>query len=96
MKVRYAPRARSDLEEIIRYIASDNPYAAERVRDAILDTIELISAYPHAGIKNAVTPEVRSRLVRRYPYRVHYRLRDGELVIIHVRHAARRPWTGEK
>jgi toxin ParE1/3/4 len=96
MKPRYARRAQADLDEIVQYIASDNPFAAERVRHAILDTVELIAAFPHAGIKNEVTPQVRSRLVRRYPYRIHYRLRDGELWIIHIRHAARRPWVGEK
>jgi plasmid stabilization system protein ParE len=96
MKLRYTARARADLEEIFQYIVSDNPYAAQRVYRAILDTIELIAAAPHAGIQNAVRPELRSRLVRRYPYRVHYSAVDGELWIIHIRHASRRPWIGDR
>jgi len=96
MRVRYTPRSRGDLEEIVAYIASDNPLAAQRVRRAILDAIELVAAYPYIGIKNARAPELRSWLVSRYPYRVHYQLSEGEVWIVHIRHAARRPWGGER
>src|SRR5438034_9878981 len=95
MKVRFTPRARTDLEDIVRYIALENPAAASQVRRAIFDAIDLIAAFPYAGIKNARAPELRSRLVSRYPYRVHYRLDDGELWVVHVRHTARRSWPGE-
>jgi toxin ParE1/3/4 len=95
MKVRYTSRARADIEEIVQYIAADNPRAAERVRDGIFDAIDLVAAHPYAGIKNARAPEFRSRLVSRYPYRVHYQLSGGDLWIVHVRHTARRPWSGE-
>jgi hypothetical protein len=30
-------------------------------------------------------------LVGRYPYRIHYLVRDADLWIIHIRHSARRP-----
>ena len=95
MKVRYTPRARADIEEIIQYIAADNPQAAERLRPVIFETIDLVAAYPYAGIKNVRAPEFRSRLVSRYPYRVHYLLSGGELWVVHIRHKARRPWGGE-
>jgi toxin ParE1/3/4 len=95
MRVRHTPRARADLEEIVQYITSDNPHAAERVRRAIFDAIELVATHPYAGIKNARAPELRSKLVSRYPYRVHYQVSVGELWIVHIRHTARRPWGGE-
>jgi plasmid stabilization system protein ParE len=31
----------------------------------------------------------------RYPYIVYYRIGVDEIAIIHIRHAARRPWQGE-
>jgi plasmid stabilization system protein ParE len=31
----------------------------------------------------------------RYPYIVCYRVTANEVLIIHIRHGARRPWTGE-
>jgi plasmid stabilization system protein ParE len=46
MKVRYTPRARSDIEEIFAYIAKDNPDAAQRVRRSIFAAIELVAVRP--------------------------------------------------
>lgn len=95
MRVRYTPRARGDIDEIVQYIAIDNPRAAERVRKAIRDAINLLATHPYLGIQNARAPEFRSKLVHRYPYRVHYQLIAGDLWIVHIRHTARLPWSGE-
>jgi toxin ParE1/3/4 len=92
MKVRYTRRALADLRSIVSHIADDNPAAAERVRRRILNTIELVSTRPFIGMKNARAPELRSCLVPGYPYRVHYLSGLNEIVIVHVRHTARRPW----
>ena len=92
MRVRYTPRARRDIAEIFAYISKDNPDAAKRVRDAILGSIELVAAWPFIGMKNARAPELRSRLVSRYPYRVHYFVGDDEVLILSVWHTARRPF----
>lgn len=91
MRVRYTPRARSDLSEIISYIAKENPGAAQRVQRSILATIKLAGARPYIGIKNARSPDLRSLLVSRYPYRVHYFVRDQGVWILHIRHGARQP-----
>jgi len=96
MKVRYTRRALRNLREIVSFIATDNPDAADRVRRTILNTIDLVSTRPHVGIRNARAPELRSLLVPRYPYRVHYALRGDEVWIIHIRHTARRPWEGPR
>src|ERR1700759_2477418 len=63
MTIRFTPRARDDLREILQYIAKENPIAAERVGRAIFDTTALIAARPHLGIRNAKAPGLRSRLV---------------------------------
>jgi hypothetical protein len=36
-------------------------------------------------------PELRSRLVTRYLYRIHYFAEDANVWIVHIRHSARRP-----
>jgi plasmid stabilization system protein ParE len=95
MRVRYTPRARADLDEIVHYIAIDDPHAAERVRKAIRNAIKLLAAHPYLGIQTARAPELRSKLVHRYPYRVHYQLIADDLWIVHIRHTARLPWSGE-
>jgi toxin ParE1/3/4 len=91
MTVRFTPRARDDLREILEYIAKENPTGAERVRRAITDTTALIAARPYLGIRNARAPELRSRLVSRYPYRIHYFVENADVWIVHIRHSARRP-----
>jgi toxin ParE1/3/4 len=96
MNVGFSRRAKRDLEEIFDYIATDNPEAARRVRRAILDAIELAATRPYLGIKNARSPELRSRLVTRYPYRVHYMIREKEIFIVHIRHSSRQSWHGER
>jgi plasmid stabilization system protein ParE len=95
MTVRYTARARADLQDIFDYIAIDSPDAARRVRQAIFDAIQLVAARPYASIRNARAPDMRSKLVTRYPYRVHYRINDGDVWIVHIRHTARHPWVGE-
>jgi toxin ParE1/3/4 len=44
MTLRFTPRARNDLRDILEYIAKENPVAADRVRRAIFDTLTLIAA----------------------------------------------------
>jgi plasmid stabilization system protein ParE len=94
MRIGFARRARRDLEEIFDYIATDNPKAAQRVLRAILDAINLVATNPSMGIKSARGSNARSKLVISYPYRVHYLVRTDGIFIVHVRHTARRPWTG--
>jgi toxin ParE1/3/4 len=96
MRVRYTARARSDLRDIFDYISNDNPEAARRVRHAIFDAIQLIAARPGIGIRNVRDADMRSKLVLRYPYRVHYSVEDGDIWIIHIRHTARRAWESER
>jgi toxin ParE1/3/4 len=91
MTLRFTPRARDDLREIIDYIAKENPAGADRVSRAIFDACTLIAARPYLGIRNARAPELRSRLVSRYPYRIHYFVEDADVWIVHIRHSARRP-----
>ena len=91
MKVRYAVRARNDIEEIYSYIAKEDPRAAKRVKVAILATVKLVASRPYIGIKNARASDLRSRLVSRYPYRVHYFVLNQEILILHIRHGARQP-----
>src|SRR5713226_6261274 len=79
MTLQFTPRARNDLREILEYIAKENPAAADRVGRAIFDAITRIAARPRLGIRNAKAPELRGRLVARYPYRIHYFVEDANV-----------------
>ena len=48
------------------------------------------------GSERTDNPDIRVKVVRRYRYRIFYRIVEAETVeIVHVRHTSRRPWAGE-
>jgi plasmid stabilization system protein ParE len=53
MRVRYTPRARSDLRSILQYIDERSPRGARNVKRAIQRTIELIGEFPKAVVVRA-------------------------------------------
>lgn len=90
MKLRLTPQATNDVSDIADYLRSRNPYAAERVRAAILDTMQNLVLFPGVGRLQDV-PGVRKLVTRKYPYLIYYTvdLDADELVILSVQHAAR-------
>jgi hypothetical protein len=64
-----------------------------------------VKAYIENRISQLGDMTVRHRLIPklgvhalwlgRYPYIVYYRTIGDEIVIVHIRHTARRPWEGE-
>jgi toxin ParE1/3/4 len=90
MKVRYTPRAFSDLEGIRSYIAQSNPAAAGRVVALVEKIAFRLADFPESG---QLSDELDARVVfsTRYPYRIYYRITSDEVLILHIRHAARRP-----
>jgi len=93
MKVRYTPRARSDLQSILQYIDERSPLGARNVKRATRKTIELIGEYPEGG-RRAGEQEIRVLPAGRYPYLIYWSVEAGEACIVHIRHARRRPWRG--
>lgn len=89
MKLRFTPRARDNIVEIADYLRERSPKAAFRVRGAILASLQIISRHPSVG-RRQTTEGVRKTVVRGYPYLVYYTLRDREIIVLSIRHAARR------
>jgi hypothetical protein len=50
------------------------------------------SANDLISVSETSARDLRSRLVLHFPYRVHYLVRPDEVIIVHIRHTARRPW----
>ena len=49
MKLRFTPRAVSDIAAIADYIRERNPAAAERVRAAIIQSLQDLILFPQLG-----------------------------------------------
>jgi toxin ParE1/3/4 len=95
MTTRLSPRAIADLDGIREYIVAHSPRGAENVRTAIAETIDLLGQFPGAG-RTTTIPGVRVIPVVRYNYLIYDTLMSDDVVILHIRHAARRePERGE-
>lgn len=62
------PGAYDDLDDIREYIARESPAAADRLVDEILDSVQSVAAFPHAGHRRpALTSRpLRFHVVREY------------------------------
>jgi len=69
---------------------SKNPAAAVRVRAAILETLQMLLLFPHAGRRQTVEG-VRKIVTRHYAYIVYYSvdLDLQEIVVNSIQHPAR-------
>jgi toxin ParE1/3/4 len=84
-------KALRDLQEIVAFIAADNPPAAERFGFRLISEAEAIGPHPMAGrmVPEFADPAIRERIFR--SYRIVYRLDEEPRIIVISRfwHAAR-------
>ena len=88
MRLRFSPQAHADIVDIHEYIAQHSPRAATAVVAQIRITSLLLALYPALGRETDI-PGVRVFPTARYPYLVYHKVRQDELVVIHVRHGRR-------
>ena len=90
-KVILSPRAIQDLSEVVRYISLDDPDAARRFGNALIDASLSLQSFPERGrfvpeFADGVTREIVYR-----SYRIVYRINSQDKVVWVSRfwHAAR-------
>jgi toxin ParE1/3/4 len=74
----FSPKAVGDLEAIVRYIALDNPKAARKVGQTLLNKTQELSQFPFKGQK---VPEFNNSDIRQVilrPYRIVYRVEEDK------------------
>ena len=88
-QVIFAPEAERDLDEIIAYIAQDNPEAARRFGSELAAQARSLASLPYRGAAVARRPGTH-RLVHG-PYLIYYQIREAERTVEVLRfwHAAR-------
>lgn len=90
MKVRYTRRALRQLAEILGYIDARSPQGADNVKRRLQVVIDLLADHPNSG-RLTNKRDIRRTVVRPYPYVVFYRPDATGILILGIRHAARRP-----
>jgi plasmid stabilization system protein ParE len=85
------PGAALDITEIWEFIAKDNPLAARRVREDILDAIRKLVSFPHQGHRrpDLTSRPLRFQIVRNYL--IAYAPDEKPLLVLAVLHARRSP-----
>jgi len=88
-KIVFSPQAIADLESNVKFIAKDNPNAAVRVGNALIDRVLVLENFPLIGSLYPKRLGVR-KLVSR-PYIIFYRPRQEEncVDILRYWHGAR-------
>ena len=89
MKVVWTKQAKQDLKAIYDYIAYDSEFYAAEVVDAILDAEHRIDAYPTAGgiVRERMRRDIRQ--VKRYSYRIIYKILPSHIDVLTVVHEKR-------
>ncbi|WP_186294546.1 type II toxin-antitoxin system RelE/ParE family toxin [Bradyrhizobium guangdongense] len=88
MKLRYARRARTDIDGIHEYIAQHDKRAASAVVRRIRGAAQLLAKYPGLGRATDMA-DARVFPIAPFPYLIYYRLTDDTLEVVHVRHGRR-------
>jgi len=96
MKPRFAPRVTRDLVEIDEYLRARSPFAAERVRTAIVESLQTVVLFPPSGRAQTLA-DVRKLVVRKYPYRIDDTFDDAtdEVRVLAIQHVSRGRDCGE-
>ena len=93
MRVSYSPLALQQLNKIVAFIRAESPQGADRFGRRVEEIAQLLAEHPRAGRRvNRVRVHVFP--LSPFPYLLYYQVlpeRD-EVIIIRVRHGARRRW----
>ncbi|MDP3072052.1 MAG: type II toxin-antitoxin system RelE/ParE family toxin [Opitutaceae bacterium] len=89
--LKWTKRASAQLDEIERYIAADNPAAAQRQVAEIIDRAEILTRYPKLGPVYLHAPEIEYRQLVVGKYLVFYIIKPAfeQIDIVTVWHGAR-------
>jgi len=88
-KIRWLHLALADLDELMAYIAEENPEAATSVARKIWDTTQMLSHHPAMG-KPGRVPETRELVIPGKSYIVPYRVVADQVQILRILHGARK------
>jgi toxin ParE1/3/4 len=89
MRVRWLLKAVNDLEELHEYIAKDDPAAAARQLEKVLESVARLGNNPNIGRPGRVKG-TRELVITKTPYIAAYRIKDELVEILRVLHGARK------
>lgn len=91
LRVRFTPAARTQFLAALDYIRSDNPTAAQALRDKAATSLSRLADYPESGRVLPEFPDLPFREVVVAPYRFFYRVKADAVWVVAVWHGAQLP-----
>lgn len=90
-RIIWSPEALTHLEQLVRFVSKDNPTAAAKLGDAIIEKVLFLSNFPRLG---KIFREVGLETLREIsvpPYRIFYEINDAgrRIEILSIWHGAR-------
>jgi len=92
MKAVFTAAALGDLAEIAAWLSTHYPSLGPAVEQRIRQVVSIIERWPESAPRSGNRPGVRVASIGKYPYRIFYRVAGDRIEILHIHHAARRPW----
>jgi toxin ParE1/3/4 len=92
MKVIFSAAARRDLDDVLGYLAENQPHLESLVERRIRAVLDILSQWPESARTVAQRPKVRVAPLIHYPYRIFYLVTESAIEVIHIRHTSRQPW----
>lgn len=85
MIVEILPIAQDDVDQALIYIATDDPAAADRLYDDILEKLNQVSQLPYSAPEIMIGRRVY-RKVYVHPYNLYYRIVHDKILVMRVLH----------
>lgn len=79
----------ADMEAIKKYISADNPKAAERVINRMIEAADQLIDFPMMG-RTGRKVGTRELIIPKYPYLMVYRLTAAKIIVIAVAHQSKK------
>ncbi len=89
LEIIVAPDAERDLEDILEFIAADNPSAAGSLAESFDKAIALLAEFPYMGSGMHIPLRKGFRKVTVLPHLVIYRVTSNAVQIVRVVHSSR-------
>lgn len=96
MKVRLLPEAREELRASARWYEEKRRGLGADLMAVIDEALARVAEQPEACPSWGTDRTYRTQLVRRFPYTIFFRMRDGEVEVVAFAHQKRKPgyWLG--
>jgi plasmid stabilization system protein ParE len=96
MKMSFHVSALREFDDAVGWYEREQQGLGLRFADAVNASLRRLQENPRAGA--IIQGNLRRRLVRRFPYKVCYRLLPGEIRVLAISHVGRKPgyWRGRK